>query len=91
MDLLTGLIIFFGGAILFLIFALVVTFVVLGALKMRKNVDAKTKVDVSDGIDPQELELIKEALRKTAAQDAEAEAKAKLVATAAKIAEAAKS
>ena len=90
MNLLTGLLMLLGAAILLLFFAVMVIFVVAGAVKLYKSRAALKAIDLSDGIDAGELELIKNALLKSKAKADEEAAKVKLQAASEKLAEVAK-
>jgi hypothetical protein len=90
MNLLNALILFIVGSIVLVIFISVAIFIVAGAVKLYRNRASLKGIDISDGIDESEIKLIRDALIKKSQADADAAAKAKLLATSEKLAEVAK-
>jgi hypothetical protein len=74
----------------FCIFLLVAMFVIAGAIRIWKNRQKLKGIVISDGLDESEMQLIREALLRAKASEAEEAAKEKLATTASKLAEAAK-
>jgi len=66
------------------------TTVIVGAIKLYKARESLSKIDVSDGLDESEIQLIRDALLRKKQMDADVQEKAKLVAASQKLAEVAK-
>jgi hypothetical protein len=90
MNILNGILVFLAGSLLLLIFVVVATFIVVGAIKLYKARESLSKIDVSDGLDESEIQLIRDALLRKKQMDADVQEKAKLVAASQKLAEVAK-
>lgn len=90
MNMLNGLLVFVIGMILLMIFIVVAAFIVAGAIRLYKSRESLKQIDISDGLDEREIQLIRDALLRKKQIDEQAAEKKKLVEASEKIAAVAK-
>ena len=77
-SLIGTLLMFAAGLFAFLLFLVVCVFVGFGALKLLKNKKQLAKVDISDGIDADELEILRNIFAEKKKADKEIEVRTKV-------------
>lgn len=68
-----------AGLFAFLLFVVVLVFVGFGALKIIKNKKELSKVDITDGIDADEMEILRSIFAEKKKADKEVEVRTKVV------------
>ena len=77
-SLIGTLLMFAAGLFAFLLFLVVCVFVGFGALKLLKNKKQLAKVDISDGIDADEMEILRNIFAEKKKADKEVEVRTKV-------------